>query len=139
VRKKHTAGRWRWEGQANCFELSLKPIISIMQNLSTVLLAAVDSGTGVNLGRKFCDSSFVPSVHSYCILCRKEGKSEKLLLTVYDFYEKEERDAHGQVTENCRKQKKVEQANEEKKSIGGCETGKIRKGLGMISKSRKCT
>jgi hypothetical protein len=48
------------------------------------------------------------------------------------------------VTENCRKQpfevqKKVEQATEEKKSIGGCETEKNRKGLGLISKSRKYT
>ena len=94
--------------------------------------------------RKFSDTSLMSPVHSYCILCRKEGQSEKLLLSVYNFYEKEEWDANGQVTENCRKQpfevqKKVEQATEEKNSKGGCETGEIRKGLGMISKTRKCT
>ena len=83
--------------------------------------------------RKFCVSSFVPPVRSYYILCRKEGKSEKLLLCVYNFREKEEWDAHGQLTENYRKQpfevqKKVEQATEEKKPIVGCETRKIKKG-----------
>jgi hypothetical protein len=67
-----------------------------------------------------------------------------LFLNVFNFDEKEVLDAHGQVSEKYRKQpfevqKDVEQAIEKKKMIGGCETWKIRKKLGTISKSKKCT
>jgi hypothetical protein len=76
--KIHGAGGGRWEGQQNSFVLSLKPIRSIMQTLSAVLLAAVENGTNVKLEVEVL-CFVICATHSFVLhSLSKRGKNRKI-------------------------------------------------------------